>query len=127
MDAFKKKHRPIHDILIKKRKKRERRDKAIRYSSETRTDLVELVTLFKRPFKIVTDAPMQRILQRAAAGEKPNGNAPKFTMYRLIKDVEISARQIRSTIKNEMEGRFIIVIVDIASKFGRSVPGICAQ
>lgn len=130
---LKKKHGPIHNILITNRKKRER----LNYRSakpgrllslcQTRTDLVELVTVYKRPFKIVDDAPMQRILKRAAADEKSDRNAPIFTMYKLIKDVESAAGQIKLMIQKEIKERYINIMVDIVSKYGRSVLGVCAQ
>lgn len=132
---LKKGHRSIYNILMTSKPKRKKvTHRKFNGFLQTRLDLVELIAIYKRPFRIVKDAPMKRILLRAAAAEEnynqfePNNSATfPLTVDRVVKDLSTATCQIELAIKKELRGKLISIMIDIASKYGRSVLGVSVQ
>lgn len=84
--------------------------------------LVELVTVYGRPLNIVNDRPMAKILAMAL-----NDDKSPFTLDELKSDIDRLANSVREKIKLELKDKLVPLMLDIVTKYGRSVLGISTQ
>lgn len=84
--------------------------------------MVDLVTLSGRPLTIVDDPPMVEILKMAA-----RTNIKLFNSDNLRDDVLIVAEQVKKIISKEVRGRHISMMIDTATRYGKSILGINVQ
>lgn len=105
----------------KKRAKRKRNNKSHKYD-DVRKCLLELVTIHGRPLAVVNDPPMMKILSWAIGVEKCPFNAKQ-----LKDDIEAIGNEVKAEIIAETRGKLISMMLDIVTKFGRSVLGVNIQ
>lgn len=131
-------HRSLHDELEPKRKKRRLVfDSDINASLEIRKGLVELCTVHGRPFCIVNDSGMKRILRaitgiqdediedgRERCNQRPGFG---FSRHQLKADIQFVYENMKTIITEEVKGKMLSMMVDIVSKRNKSILGIAVQ
>lgn len=91
---------------------------------------VEKVTINKEPFKNILKSAFQKLIAKKLDKLNAAGHSLNLTDKNLpeVKNhIRETASKIRDCIASEVKGRMISVMVDIASKFSRSVLGISIQ
>lgn len=89
---------------------------------EIRKCLVDLCASHGTPLAIVDAPPMKTILNMATA---PSNQA--FTIKQTREDIGTVADEVRKAIAQEVKGKSLCLMVDTASRFGRSVIVIYVQ
>lgn len=93
-------------------------------------NLVEIVTVNGRPFKYLLDSGFQKCVSDQLICLKLAGCPINLTdphLYEVKEHIHYAASEFRAKVKNEAKQKPIALMIDIATKNGRSILGISIQ
>jgi hypothetical protein len=92
---------------------------------------VEMVTKNGRPLSVVEDSGFRKIIDPIihALKKTPNEKTTPYSISRnkVREEVQIKAKALRETIKEEVKGRLVCLKLDCATRLNRSILGIGVQ